>query len=94
MEQCGNETLAVFGIALKDVFERSMLTAQRNFNPEKEADRLASLRYGLRSHMKLVDLIEAGDGTGAEEHWTLHVGKAGGVWLKSVAAKDIIDLFH
>jgi DNA-binding FadR family transcriptional regulator len=94
MEQCGNETLAVFGIALKDVFERSMLTAQRNFNPEKEADRLSSLRYGLRSHMKLVDLIEAGEGAKAEEHWALHVGKAGGVWLKSVAAKDIIDLFH
>jgi DNA-binding FadR family transcriptional regulator len=94
LDQCGNETMAVFGIALKDVFERSMLTAQRNLKPEKEADRLNSLRYGLRSHMKLVDLIEAGDGPGAESHWTLHVEKAGQVWLRSVGAKDVIDLFR
>jgi DNA-binding FadR family transcriptional regulator len=94
MEQCGNEALAVFGIALKDVFERSMLTAQRNIRPERETDRIASLRYGLRSHMKLVDLIEAGDGPGAESHWALHVEKAGRVWLKSVGTEDVVDLFR
>jgi len=94
LDQCGNETMAVFGIALKDVFERSMLTAQRNFKPENEADRIASLRYGLRSHMKLVDYIAAGDGAGAESHWALHVEKAGRIWLKSVGAKEVIDLFR
>jgi DNA-binding FadR family transcriptional regulator len=94
MEQCGNQTLAVFGIAIKDVFERSMLTVARSFRPDKEADRIAKLRYGLRSHMKLVDLIEAGDGPAAEAHWTLHVEKAGEIWLKSVSAKEVIDLFR
>jgi DNA-binding FadR family transcriptional regulator len=93
MEQCGNETLAVFGIALKDMFERAMLSSQRNLRPEREPDRIASLQYGLRSHMKLVDLIESSDGPGAEAHWKLHVENAGRVWLKSVGAKEIIDLF-
>jgi DNA-binding FadR family transcriptional regulator len=94
MEQCGNETLAVFGIALKDIFERSMLAAQPNMKAEAEASRIASLRYGLRSHAKLADLIGAGDAEGAEAHWALHVGKSGRVWLKSVAATDVIDLFR
>jgi DNA-binding FadR family transcriptional regulator len=94
MEQCGNEALAVFGIALKDVFEKSMVAAQRNIRPGKESERLASLRYGLRSHLKLADLIEAGDAKAAEAHWALHVEKAGKVWLKSVGAKEVIDLFR
>jgi DNA-binding FadR family transcriptional regulator len=94
MEQCGNETLAVFGVALKDMFERAMLSAQRNLKPGREPDRVASLRYGLRSHMKLVDLIESGNGVDAEAHWRLHVENAGRVWLKAVGAKEIIDLFR
>jgi DNA-binding FadR family transcriptional regulator len=94
MEQCGNETLAVFGIALKDIFERSMLRAPRSFRADKEADRIAKLHYGLRSHLRLVDLIEAGNGQAAEAHWTLHVERAGEIWLKSVGAKDVIDLFR
>jgi DNA-binding FadR family transcriptional regulator len=93
MEQCGNEALAVFGIALKDVFEKSMVSAQRNIRPGRESERVASLRYGLRSHMKLADLIEAGEGKAAEAHWAVHVEKAGKIWLKSVGAKEVIDLF-
>lgn len=94
MEECGNETLAVFGTALKNLFERAMLAAQPGVTPIPEAERLASLRYGLRSHSKLADLIEAGDADGAEAHWKLHVEKAGKVWLKSVGATDVIDLFR
>jgi DNA-binding FadR family transcriptional regulator len=94
MEECGNQTLAVFSIALKDLFERSMLTAQPDLKAETKANRMASLRYGLRSHAKLADLIEAGEPEMAENHWTVHVEKAGRIWLKSVGATDVIDLFH
>jgi DNA-binding FadR family transcriptional regulator len=94
MEECGNDTLAVFGTALKNLFERAMLAAQHNISPVDEADRLSSLRYGLRSHSKLADLIETGDGGAAEAHWKVHVTKAGKVWLKSVGATDVIDLFR
>jgi len=93
MEQCGNETVATLALALKNVFEKSLLTAQHNRKPEPEADRLARLRYGLRSHAKLVDLIEAGDGAGAEAHWVSHMENAGRIWLKSVGSKQMIDLF-
>jgi len=94
MEQCGNQTLAVFGTALKDLFERAMLAAQPGIRPLEDADRLASLRYGLRSHGKLADLIEAGDAEAAEAHWQVHVTKAGRAWLKSVGATEVIDLFR
>jgi DNA-binding FadR family transcriptional regulator len=94
LEECGNETLAVFGSALKNLFDRAMLAAQPTVTTIDEAHRLASLRYGLRSHRKLADLIESGDGDAAEAHWKLHVTRAGKVWLKSVGATDVIDLFR
>jgi len=94
MEQCGNETLAVFGTALKDLFERAMLAAQPGIKPLDDAERMSSLRYGLRSHGKLADLIEAGNADAAEAHWKFHVAKAGRVWLKSVGATEVIDLFR
>jgi len=93
MEQCGNDTLAVFGAALKNLFERAMLAVHPNIQSADKTERLASLRYGLRSHAKLADLIDAGDAEGAEKHWTLHVERAGRVWLKSVDATKVIDLF-
>jgi DNA-binding FadR family transcriptional regulator len=94
MEQCGNQTLAVFGTALKNVFERAMLSTQAGEQPVDDAERRASLRYGLRSHAKLADLIEAGNADDAEAHWRVHVMKAGRVWLKSVGATEVVDLFR
>jgi len=93
MEQCGNQTLAVFGTALKNLFERAMLSAQAGAAPLDDAERRASLRYGLRSHAKLADLIGAGKADEAEAHWQVHVAKAGRVWLKSVGATQVVDLF-
>jgi DNA-binding FadR family transcriptional regulator len=94
MEQCGNDTLAVFGTALKDLFERAMLAAQTGIKPLDDAKRLSSLRYGLRSHAKLADLIDIGDADAAEAHWKVHVAKAGRVWLESVGPTEVIDLFR
>jgi DNA-binding FadR family transcriptional regulator len=93
MEQCGNQTLAVFGTALKNLFERAMLTAQPGTQPD-DAERRSSLRYGMRSHAKLADLIEAGKADEAEAHWQVHVTKSGRIWLKSVGATEVVDLFR
>jgi DNA-binding FadR family transcriptional regulator len=93
IEQCGNETLATFAIALKSVLERALLAEQQNMKPETEAEHIAWIRHGLRSQMKLVDLIEAGDAAGAHAHWVEHIEKAGRVWLKAVGAKGV-DLFR
>jgi DNA-binding FadR family transcriptional regulator len=94
VSQCGNETLATLAIALKDVFEKALLVAQSYVSPEGGAAHAASLRQGLHSQMKLVELIEAGDAPGAEAHWIEHMEKAGQVLLRNVGAKGVIELFR
>jgi DNA-binding FadR family transcriptional regulator len=92
LEQCGNGVLATLAIALKDVFEKALLAAQRTMKPTPAADQVATLRYGLRSHMKLVELIAAGEAAAAEAHWAAHMDKAGRIWLRSVGSTRVIDL--
>jgi DNA-binding FadR family transcriptional regulator len=50
------------------------------------------LRFGLKSHSKLVDLIEAKDGDAAEAHWKEHMEAAGRVWLSQVGPASLVDL--
>jgi DNA-binding FadR family transcriptional regulator len=50
------------------------------------------LRFGLKSHSRLVDLIEARDGEAAEAHWKLHMIAAGEVWLSRVGRDTPVEL--
>jgi DNA-binding FadR family transcriptional regulator len=93
MEQCGNGTLAMLAVALEDVFERALFTSQVQLRAAAHKDAFERIRYGLRSHLKLVDLIEAGDGEGAAAHWTTHMENAGKVWLPAVGQRSAIDMF-
>lgn len=92
MEQCGNETLTVLGLALRGVFERALLTLASHRPRVPDAQVARDLKYGLASHRKLVDLIEAGDGRGAEAHWITHMENAGRVWLKGAGSRGVIDI--
>src|SRR5690606_37621820 len=65
LEECGNGTLAVLGMALHEVFERALLASTQARAPMPEPDRLRRLRVGFTSQVKLVDLIDAGDGAAA-----------------------------
>lgn len=94
MEECGNASLAMIALALKGVFERALLTSQSMRPPVGIPERQKQLRYGLKSHRKLVDLIAAGDGVGAEDHWKLHMENAGKVWLSEVGAKSVIEILE
>ena len=47
----------------------------------------------IRSQEKVVDLIEAGDADGAEEHWRNHVVNAGRNILNKAGRKTVVDLF-
>ncbi|HEV2530430.1 FadR/GntR family transcriptional regulator [Phenylobacterium sp.] len=92
MEQCGNETLAILALAMKGVFEKSLLTSQAHRPPVSLPERQKQLRFGLASHRKLVELIEAGDGPGAEAHWAAHMENAGKVWLQQVGSTSVIEI--
>ena len=92
IEQSGNVTLTMVAHALQGLVERHLMLAQhREPTHDKEAlDR--RMRYGLRSHAKLIDLIEEGDGEGAEKHWLNHMRAAGTYWLAEVAPTSVVEL--
>jgi DNA-binding FadR family transcriptional regulator len=48
----------------------------------------------LRSHTKLVTLIEAGDATRAESFWKRHLESVGTVMLGEHGASTVVDLFN
>jgi DNA-binding FadR family transcriptional regulator len=94
MEECGNVALGVMGKALQAVVERHMELAYRHDQARTPHQSQKLVRIGLRSHEKLVDLIEAGDGAGAEAHWINHMNAAGEFWLKNVAKTAVVDVLE
>ena len=54
---------------------------------------LSTRRRGLRSQRRLLELIEAGDAAGAEEHWRAHMAVVGRVLLGQKAS-TVVDLLH
>jgi DNA-binding FadR family transcriptional regulator len=93
LDQCGNVTLAVVGQALQAVVERHLDLSYRQDHPTMDRKTLGKqVKLGFRSQEKLVELIAAGDGVGAERHWEQHMAAAGKVILKSVAKTAVIDI--
>ena len=92
IELAGNVTLAVVAHALQGLFERHLQLAQRR-EPAGDADYPERrTRLGLKSHARLIDLIEAGDGAAAEAHWQAHMVAAGKLWFAKVGPTAIVDL--
>lgn len=91
IEMAGNKTLMVINQALRGLANAHLKLAQRRgpIDPEYSA---RQLRLGLKSHSRLVDLIEARDGPGAEAHWRTHMIAAGKVWMAQIGSDGIVDL--
>ncbi|MBV9840576.1 MAG: FadR family transcriptional regulator [Sphingomonadaceae bacterium] len=92
IEQCGNVTLTMMAHALQGLVERHLVLSQRRELPGDAAWLERRTRYGLRSHAKLIALIEQGDGEGAERHWRDHMQAAGIHWLAEVAPMTLLEL--
>lgn len=91
LEESGNITLSVVGLALHGVVERHLALVQR-VRPRKPEDRMRQLRFGLKSHEKLISLIEKGDGAGAEKHWIAHMEAARRHWAGDLGPTAFIDI--
>lgn len=88
----GNITLSMVAHALQNLVERHQALAQQR-EPSMDVDQLEKrTRFGLKSHGKLIDLIEAGDGDGAEAHWRAHMIAAGKFWLSQLGPNTVVDL--
>jgi DNA-binding FadR family transcriptional regulator len=93
VEQSANMTLALIATALHGVIEKHQALVQRSRSEvESDETRLQRLRIAYRSQEKLVELIRAGDGPGAEAHWRKHMEKAAEVLLNGVAQTAIVDI--
>ena len=85
----GNRTLAALIGMLHDIIEDH--TAALSTPGPRPFD-LKVTQLGHRAHAKLVRLVEAGDGDGAERFWAAHMEAAGALLLRDLGARTVVDL--
>lgn len=77
---------------LNDIFERYW--AQLTVAAGRQIDNAPSKERGLRSLERLIELIESGDGPGAEAHWRHHtrrVEQSLSRWMPAATVIDLLD---
>lgn len=86
----GNQTLAIVSEMLNEIVVRAVAAVSSDGD---SAGSVSTRRRGIRSQQRLLELIEAGDGEGAEEHWRSHMQIVGRVMLGQEAA-TVVDLLN
>ncbi|OHV33541.1 MULTISPECIES: FadR/GntR family transcriptional regulator [Pseudofrankia] len=86
----GNQTLTIVAEMLNEIVARAVTALSR---AEDATGSLATRRRGVRSQRRLVELIQAGDGPAAEEHWRSHMAVVDKVMLGAEAG-TVVDLVH
>ncbi len=87
VELSGSQTLTIVVGMLHDIVESHAKAGLPRIQDPK------SIARAIRSHEKLVDLIEASDADGAEQHWHKHISAATRLMLNAVGRKTVVDLF-
>ncbi len=93
LEQCGNVALAVVGLALHQVVQTHLRLAHR-LKPADPEKYLKLAKGGLKGHEKLITLIEAGDGAGAEAHWLGLMKASSEYWLAGLSTTSVVDVLE
>jgi GntR family transcriptional regulator, transcriptional repressor for pyruvate dehydrogenase complex len=92
MQRAGSKTLAVQGGVLQDIVATHLQVSVARGSGDP--DTRARFRRTIRSYTKLVDLVVAGDGAGAEQHWRAHMEVAAKSLLRDdLKTKPVVDLF-
>ena len=88
----GNQTLTIVAEMLNEIVARAVTAVSQ---ADDRWARLSVRRRGIRSQQRLLDLLEAGEGAAAEEHWRAHMQVVGRVMLGQQASTvvDLIDHF-
>ncbi|MCK8669766.1 FadR/GntR family transcriptional regulator [Rhodococcus sp. NPDC003382] len=92
-DRCGNKALSVQAGVLRDIVATHQATAiaQGNHLPGVWRHFLRN----IRSYEKLVDLLEADDGAGAEAHWAAHLTAVRKLVLGNDAGRTaVVDMFE
>jgi len=94
LEECGNAAFAVMGVALQDIVERHMRLGVRQPQSPYGAQTSRVRQLALRSHERLIELIEQGEGEKAEAQWAEHMRVAAKGWLTNFEATSVIDILE
>jgi DNA-binding GntR family transcriptional regulator len=90
--QSGNKTFMLIAEALHSVVEKHNSLVYRDSSFENPDFLSKRAQVGLRSQERLVELIEAGDGPAAEEHWRKHMSKTAEFWLSGAADSATLNI--
>ncbi len=91
LQGSGNQTLAIQGAVLQDIIATHLRTKIAQGYPSEPSERFQRV---IRSYTRFVNLIKAGDATGAEKHWLAHMEAAAQYLLKDdLKTKTVVDLF-
>ncbi len=85
----GNQTLIIISEMLNEVITRAVADVRMRTGQQPQA----AWRRNIRANELLADLIEAGDGDGAQAHWNAHMGRLRRALLGERAGA-LIDLNH
>jgi GntR family transcriptional regulator, transcriptional repressor for pyruvate dehydrogenase complex len=86
----GNQTLSIVAEMLNEIVAVAVTAVSQ---VDDVVGSLRIRRRGIRSQQRLLDLLEAGDGEAAEEHWRSHMQVVGRVMLGQEAS-TVVDLLH
>ena len=94
VELSQNRPLIHLVSAINEVVERHqiMVITQRRTGAEASEARASAAR-GLKSHGKLIDLLEKHDSDGAAAHWRAHMELAYELWVVGYESMPILDLY-
>jgi len=88
VEASGNQTL----VLLADVLHDLIAGAVTRLTEEAADDTaLVSAKRGVAAQRKLLELIEAGDGAGAEKYWRSHMESVGAIMLRNGGDRTVVS---
>lgn len=92
IEGTSSRTLALQGVVLQEIVARHVASSiNRSYDREVTPQRFQLL---IRSYTRLADLVQAGDGAAAEEHWRAHMQAAARSMVQGLASTAVVDLFR
>jgi DNA-binding FadR family transcriptional regulator len=86
----GNQALSIVAEMLNEIVARAVTAVS---STDDITGSLSVRRRGIRSQLRFLELLEAGDGPGAEEFWRGHMAVVGKVMLGQDAS-TVVDLLH